>query len=178
MNHLITCSLFIILTFQTFAQSKKEVKAHKIKASMTTIIENGKTINDAKTLFDAKGNEIEKTEYNKEGAIKSVHKFKYNSDGDELEDEQYDATNKLVEKKQNDNLVEQMNEQEVKHVEKKITKYKLLGEKTEEAYFDGLGKSTKKHTYVYDGKGLKTERKTLDADGKVISVKKHVYVTK
>ena len=111
MNYLITSSLFIILTFQTFAQSKKEVKAHKIKASLTTIIENGKTINDEKTLFDAKGNEIEKTNYNKEGTIKSIHKFKYNSDGDELEDEQFDANNKLI--------------------EKKSTKYNLLGERIE-----------------------------------------------
>ena len=63
MNYLILFSFFIILTLQTSAQSKKEVKAHNIKSSTTTIIENGKTINDAKTLFDAKGNEIEKTNY-------------------------------------------------------------------------------------------------------------------
>ena len=150
-------SLVFFNTF-SFSQSKKEVKAHKIKGSMTTIIENGKTINEGKTLFDSKGKEIEKTDYTKEGVLKSIHKIKYNSDGDEIEDEEFDPANKLV--------------------EKKYTKYNLLGEKTEESFFDGAGNDTKKHTYTYDSKGLKTERKTLDPEGKVISIKKHVYITK
>ena len=77
---------------------------------------------------------------------------------DEIEDEEYDSANKFV--------------------EKKITKYNMLGVKTEESYFDINGKLTKKHVYLYDGKGLKIERKTLDADGKIISIKKHVYITK
>ena len=120
--------IFISLHFISFSQSKKEVKQYKIKASAVSVMENGKTINENKTIFDSKGNEIEVTDYNKEGVIKSIHKFKYNSDGDEIEDEQYDANNKLV--------------------EKKITKYNMSGEKTEENYFDATGKPTKKHLYT------------------------------
>jgi hypothetical protein len=55
------------------------------------------------------------------------------------EDEQYDANNKLV--------------------EKKLTKYNASGEKSEEIFYDANGKLTKKHIYTYDGKGLRTERK-------------------
>ena len=93
MKPFITLALLLFISVFSFSQNKKEVKAHKIKGSMTTTIENGKPINDGKTLFDNKGNEIEKTEYTKEGVLKSIHKIKYNSDGDEIEDEQYDGTN-------------------------------------------------------------------------------------
>ncbi len=152
------CFLFILSTTLCFSQSKKEVKEYKIKAAAVSTIENGKTINESKTIFDAKGNEIETTDYNKEGNVKAVHKTKYNSDGDEIEDEQYDANNKLV--------------------EKKITKYNSLGTKLEETFFDTEGKATKKHLYTYDNKGLKIERKTTDIEGKVLSIKKYVYITK
>ncbi len=153
--------IFITLVLSSglsVAQSKKEVIKNKIKGSMVVTIENGKTINEAKSIFDAKGLEIEKTDYTKDGSIKAIHKYKYNNEGDETEDEEYDANNKLV--------------------EKKITKYNAASDKGEEIYYDALGKLTKKHIYTYDAKGLKTERKTLDAEGKVISIKKHVYVTK
>lgn len=154
--------IFIIITSLIsvvgLSQSKKQVKANKIKASMVTSIENGKTINESKTIFDSKGNAIEKTDYNKEGTLKATHKLKYNSEGDETEDEEYDANNKLI--------------------EKTITKYNANADKIEELITDASGKTIKKHVYVYDSKGLKTERKTLDAEGKTISIKKYVYVTK
>ena len=76
----------ILLQQLSFSQSKKEVKMHKIKSSFTTITEKGKTINEGKTIFDSKGNEIEKIDYDKEGNVKSIHKIKYNSEGDETED--------------------------------------------------------------------------------------------
>ena len=91
--------LIVLFQLSVYAQSKKEVKKHKIKASAVSVIENGKTINESKTIFDANGNEIETTDYSKDGTIKAIHKTKYNSEGDEVEDEQYDANNKLVEKK-------------------------------------------------------------------------------
>ena len=109
---ILTISFSCALTIS--AQSKKEVKQHKIKASAVSTVENGKTLYESKTIFDAKGNEIEKTDYNKEGNIKSVHKTKYNSEGDEIEDEEYDGNNKFV--------------------EKRVTKYNMLGEKTEEQF--------------------------------------------
>lgn len=150
--------LFLLSTNTSFSQSKKEVKKHKIKASAVSVVENGKTINESKTIFDANGNETETTDYSKDGSIKAIHKIKYNKEGDEIEDEQYDANNKLI--------------------EKKITKYNLSNDKLEENYFDASGKLTKKHLYTYDSKGLKIERKTIDADGKITSVKKYVYITK
>ncbi len=150
--------LFLGLSLVSFSQSKKQVKEHKIKTTIVVTIENGKTINENKTVFDAKGHELEVTDYTKEGNLKAVHKYAYNSEGDEIEDAQYDANNKLT--------------------EKKTTKYNSKNDKVEENYFDASGKLTKKHLFVYDGKNLKTERKTTDTDGKIVSVKKYNYLTK
>jgi hypothetical protein len=158
MKRYILLAFFIGFCFYGFSQSKKEVKKHKIKASAVSVIENGKTINESKIIFDSNGNEVEVTDYNKEGVIKAIHKTKYNSEGDEIEDLQYDANNKLI--------------------EKKIIKYNSFGEKSEEQFYDATDKPTKKNVYTYDNKGLKTEKKTVDADGKVISIKKHIYITK
>lgn len=90
--------LFVLFQLSVYSQSKKEVKKHKIKASAVSVIENGKTIQESKTIFDANGNEVETTDYNKDGTIKVIHKYKYNSEGDEIQDDEYDSNNKLVEK--------------------------------------------------------------------------------
>lgn len=145
----------VFIAIKGFSQSKKTIKAQKIKTIIETKTEGAKTITESKIIYDKDGNPTEIVDYNKEGQIKSIHKLKYNSEGDEIEDLEYNSSNNLV--------------------EKKITKYSLIGEKTEEVYFDAAGKQIKKTTYTYDSKGLKTEKKTTDDSGKVISVKHYTY---
>ena len=72
----------------TFSQGRKEARKNKLKTSVTSITENGKTFFESKIVFDANGNQIEKTDYNKEGQLKSINKIKYNDNGDEIEDSQ------------------------------------------------------------------------------------------
>ena len=42
---------------------------------------------ESKKTFDSKGQTIEETNYTKDGGVKDIHKTKYNSEGDEIEDE-------------------------------------------------------------------------------------------
>jgi len=69
--------LLFALTSNTFSQSKKEVKKNKIKTCMVVDTEDGKTITDKKILFDKSGEISEETEYDKNGAVKSVNKYNY-----------------------------------------------------------------------------------------------------
>ena len=103
MNRTVLIIISVFTCLFLYSQSKKEVKKHKIKSSYSTSTENGKTIFESKKTFDSKGQTIEETNYTKDGGVKELHKTKYNSEGDEIEDEQYDANNKLTEKKIIDN---------------------------------------------------------------------------
>ena len=67
-----------LLSVGTYAQSKKEVKKNGIKSCMIIDTENGKTTTDKKTLFEKNGEVSEETEYDKNGGIKVIHKYKYN----------------------------------------------------------------------------------------------------
>jgi hypothetical protein len=91
----------IILSSSLFSQSKKEIKKYKIKASLITSTENGKTLNESKIIYDSNGNPVEKTNYAKDGSVKTINKIKYNDNGDDIEDNEYDASNKLIEKNNN-----------------------------------------------------------------------------
>jgi hypothetical protein len=148
-------AFFLLISLLTYSQKKKEIKKYRIRSITTTDIENGKTLNDSKTIFDANGEVVEEINYdNKDGSLKSHHKYKVNSEGDITEDAEYDKAGLK---------------------EKKIYKYNSLGEKTEELIYDKNEKLQKRHVYTYDSKGLKTERKTFDGANAVISVKKYTY---
>lgn len=91
--------LILSFTVLGFAQGKKMVKKLKIKSVVETETEKGKTITDNKSVFNAAGLVVERINYNKEGVIKSIHRYKYNKDNDEIEEAIYDAANLLKEKK-------------------------------------------------------------------------------
>ena len=42
----------------TFSQGRKEARKNKLKTSVTSITENGKTFFESKIVFDANGNQI------------------------------------------------------------------------------------------------------------------------
>lgn len=155
MQRTIILACFLGLFGAVDAQSKKEIKKHGIASVTITETSGGKTITDEKTSYDAKGEEIEKEEYTKEGVLKKTTRNKLNNLGDVIEEEEYDEKNNLK--------------------QKTLIKYNALGDKKEELIYDANKKLIKKHVYVYDNKGLKTERKTLDPAGKLVSTKKYAY---
>lgn len=150
--------IFIIIGFQSFSQSKKDIKKNKIATIVVTETANGKTIDDSKVSYDVNGEIIEKSEYLKDGTLKKTVKYKLNNLGDVVEENEYDEKNTLK--------------------EQTIISYNALGDKKEELVYDGNKKLLKKHVYIYNSKGLKTERKTFDSSGKLVGTKKYTYTFK
>jgi hypothetical protein len=62
--------------------------------------------------------------------------------------------------------------------EKRVMKYDLMEQKTEEQFLDGSGKQIKKHLFTYTANGLKSEKKVYDVNNILISTKKYTYTTK
>lgn len=152
-------SLILISSYSVlFSQSKKDIKKNKITSVAVTESHDGKSITDSKTIYDASGEIIEKTEYTKEGLLKKTIKYKLNNLGDVVSEEEYDERNILKEKTE--------------------IKYNALGDKKEELVYDASNKLIKKNLYVYDAKGLKIERKTVDISGRTIADKKYTYTFK
>ena len=97
MSRLLVLLLFLGLFVN--AQSKKELKENKIKQITTYNYVNklGKTykIKDNYHVYNEKGYLVKEVEYNKEGKLKFVKKYYYNSDNDKIKEELFDNTNKL-----------------------------------------------------------------------------------
>lgn len=111
-------------------------------------------------VYDSKGNKTEETIF--EPAEKQPkpeknvkHVSKYDSDGNEIEQLEYDGSGKLVQKMQ--------------------FSYNSKGDKTLEVTYDGDGKLTKKTVYTFDSKGLRVEKKDYDASNNLMSVRKYQY---
>ncbi len=149
--------IFVLVLLSTFcfSQKKKEIKKAGIKSISITETHSNKTITDSKIFYDSNGNILEEINYDKEGALKSITKYKYNSSGDIIEETEHDDKNILK--------------------EKRLTKYNNLGEKVEELILDKENKQLKKNIITYDSKGFKTERKTYDANNVLVSTKKYSY---
>ena len=152
---IITFIVFMFLANTLFAQNKINIKKHKIKSSIDYDIKLGKNVLDKKEIYDANGEVIEEYSYNKDGKLKSGHKYKRKADGDIIEEIEIGENGKVK--------------------EKRIVKHNENGDKIEEDFYNASNKFTKKNIYVYDSKGLKVERKTYDDKGKLKSMKKFVY---
>lgn len=145
--------LFVLST--GFAQKKKEIKKYGIRLITVNETTQGKTIPDSKSGFDSNGNLVEEVKYNKEGALKSTVRYKYNKSGDVIEESEYDEKNNLK--------------------EKRMTKYDALGQKTEELTINAAGVQIKKEVFVYDSRGLKIEKRIYDSTNNLITTKKTFY---
>jgi hypothetical protein len=115
------------------AQSKTEIinKGIEVKRTYDQDIENGdkeRSLNKEE-FFDAKGQLIEVKEYSDKGQkIKNWEKFKYNIDGDVIEEQELDSKGVLTKK----------------------TEYKYEnGLKTERLEYDGKGRLTERRSYEY-----------------------------
>lgn len=151
-------SLLILLSFMSNAQKKKELRKYGIKSLVITDTQGNKVITDSKIIYNSLGLPVEETNYDKNGALKTITKYKYNTSGDVTEELEYDEKNNLK--------------------EKRTFKYNALEEKTEELITDSTGKQIKKIVYTYDSRGFKTTKQVYDGNNVLISSKKMIYSTK
>jgi hypothetical protein len=140
------------------AQSKKDIRKHKIKITTETIttFENGKETlrNNQFRRFDKEGQVIEEIDYDKNGKLKTKTLSKYNNLEQKTEETTFDANNKQL--------------------VREVYKYDADGEKSEEWHYNEKNELENKSIYTLKN-GLKTERKTYDSKGKLIEVKKYGY---
>lgn len=136
------------------AQNKKTIAKYGINVMLETVTEEGRTVNDLKKIFNKEGEVTQEINYDKTGAVKDITSYTFDKSGN--------------------CILETVTENE-KVVERKIIKYDLSDEKTEELIYDNENKLEKRNLYFYNAKGLKIEKRTLDSSGKVISSHKFIY---
>ena len=147
--------LFTLCASRAYSQSKKEVIKLGIKTSHVSETEGNKTIDLSDISYTKKGEILEETTYDKEGKVKTIHRYQYNKAGQIAMEDEVDENAKLK--------------------ERRFVKYNNFGEKIEEIFYGGDLKLIRRHTYTYDKFSLKTERKTFDAAGNMTEIKKYSY---
>lgn len=175
-----------------FAQSKKEIKAYKIKSTTETVtsFETGKEVTwkaeyDA---YDKDGNTTEQTTWFTDGSVNRKELNKFNSKGDKVEEIVIDNKAKVntpdddkykhVANKYNangDKIEETYFDEKGVQIKKTVTTYNSKGDKTQELTTDAAGKQLKKITYTYDGKGLRTEKAVYGPGDKLLRKHKFTY---
>jgi Skp family chaperone for outer membrane proteins len=188
--------IFALLLFTgmaaAHAQSKKDIKALKIKTATETITswETGKEVTwkSEYSAFDKEGNTTEQVEYNADGSVKRKELNKFNAKGDKVEEiiidnsgnkkpeaddkykhavYRYNAKGKEIEDLRYD--------EKGTLVRKTVTSYNSNGDRIMEITSDGSGKVLKKAINAYDSKGLKTERTIYDGADKMLKKHKFTY---
>ena len=90
---ILLASLALALTVQ--AQSKKEIKANKIKSitvwQADILNEKANGYKDSYEEFDADGHSITSIDYNKDGSIQKKETTTYNANGKKIEETEFDA---------------------------------------------------------------------------------------
>lgn len=158
MKKLLILFLCLMMTALGMAQGRKDIKAGGITSSTVYKYEykSGKEVKtlDAKTTYDANGNETEVYEYDDFGKVTKHEKYTYNASNDKTSQTEYDAAGKV----------------------KKVIKYtyNTEGKKATESEYDAAGKLKKISKYSYYGE-FKTEKQTFDATNKLIQKKVYTY---
>lgn len=141
-----------------FAQSKKDIKKHKIRLVQEYVSEtkNGKTIKylDASKEYDKNACLISDVEYRKNGTIKKKEVHKYNVHKDRIETTEYDS---------------------VGFVHRIVISYSTDDEKAKELYYNEKGELQREVVYLYDDKELKTERRSTNSKKAIESVRTWLY---
>ena len=187
--------LILLSVSDGVAQSKKQVKANRIKSTteFTTETINGKEVNykSTYTVFDKDGNTTEKTEFSVDGNVIHKTSSKFDGKGNKIEENEMVVkevkksdepkpdvkTTKTVTKynSSNDKTEEIVYDGSGKQIKKIQTSYNSSGDKTLEVKFDGNNTLIKKEIYNYDKKGLKIEHKTYDGNNILIEGKKFSF---
>lgn len=188
--------IFAVLLFSGmatgYAQSKKEIKALKIKTATETVTswESGKEVSwkSEYKAFDREGNTTERVEYNTDGSVKRKELNKFNAKGDKAEEIIIDNSgNKKPENEdkykhavyrynaKGDEIEDLRYDEKGTLIRKTVTSYNSKGDKIMEITTDGSGKVLKKTINSYDSKGLRTERSIYDAADKLLKKHKFTY---
>jgi hypothetical protein len=182
--------LFLIL-FLSFAviglqaQSKKEIKANKIKSTTTYQADNSNgtavTYKDQYDEFDKDGRTTKHVEYNSDGSIKRQETTVYDANGNKTEETEYDVKDNINTKKVSKYNVSNDKTEEAEYngsgtlLKTTVYTYNANGDKTGEIVTDATGNILKKIVYTYDVNGLKLTKQTYNAANILESVKKFVY---
>lgn len=200
---LLSALLAVLVSCGLSAQSKKDIKTYKIKATTVnvTLYDAGKQTSSFKesySSYDKEGYTLEDIEYYSDGSVKRKQTNTYDNTKD------HNKTSEIVQK--NDDPKKKSSKDDDDNSDdnskyKKVTYKYNNGNKVEEAYYDETGKLVRKTTYTYtshndkqleidydsynvitrkisytyDNKGLKTEKKISDAKDVVTKVIKYTY---
>lgn len=187
----------IFISICSSAQSKKEVKANKIKSvteyTTETIAGKEVTYKSQYSAFDKGGNTIEKTDFLPDGSVQKKVTAKFDGKGNKLEENEailkedkkpenpkkgdIKNTKTTAKYNSNNNKIEEVVTDAVsgKQIKKTQTSYNSNGDKTIEVGFDGENKLLQKEVFSYDKKGLRIEHKTYDGSNNLTEGKKFVY---
>ncbi len=158
-----------ILAAPLSAQSKKQIKALKIRSTTETTIlyKDGKEISNFKSdvaTYDVNGNTISEVEYNPDGSVKRKESTKY-AGKDKIEE--------VIE-----HPVPVDNNDAPKKYKKTTWKYNAAGDKTEEVEYDAGGNVIKKTTFAYNAKADRAFEMEYDGAGKLVKKTAYGYDTK
>jgi hypothetical protein len=190
----IMTNILVLLSICAFAQSKKQIKALKIKSTTenVTVYEGGTekaTWKSSYQAFDKEGNTIEEITYNRDGSVQRKETAKYSGknkveettlDNGKKDDGDNDSGRKYkkVTYKYNGNgdKTEEVLYDEKGVVIKKITyAYNSAGDKVFEMEYDASGVQTKKTVYGYNGKGLRIDKKVYGPGDVLLKQVKYIY---
>jgi hypothetical protein len=194
---IILVNVLIFISLHAFCQSKKEVKANKIKTTTeyTTETIGGKevTYKSQYDVFDKGGNTLEHTNFFSDGSVQKKVSAKFDAKGNKIEENEtivkedkkpedpkkgdVKNTKTVAKYNSNNNKIEEVVTDAVsgKQIKKIQSSYNSNGDKTIEVRFDGENKLIQKEIFTYDKKGLKIEHKTYDGVNNLVEGKKFVY---
>jgi hypothetical protein len=168
---------------EAFAQKAKDISKYKVKSVSYIITQNveGKelTYKESSIVFDAKGNPVEESFYDKNGKLKKKETYVYNKNNKIVEHVIFDGNGNIKKKEltkynsNNDKIEELTLNGSGKELKKVVIKYNGQGDKTEELLTNEKGIT--KTVFEYDKNGMKREKKVFDGSGNLILTKKYDY---
>lgn len=177
--------LLFIAVLAVNAQSKKEIKANKLKSTTVWQADNSSgttvTYKDTYEEYDKEGHTTLHVEYKSDGTITKKQTAVYDSYGNKTEDTDFDLKDNKNTKTTYKYNANNDKTEEVEYngsgavVKKTVFTYNANGDKTGELITDASGNILKKIVFTYDSKGLKETKQTFNAANILESVKKYVY---
>ncbi|HRS54049.1 MAG TPA: hypothetical protein P5250_05030, partial [Bacteroidales bacterium] len=118
--------------------------------------------------------------YNKNGLIKTKESYKYDNQGNKLEEIKWNNDSLIYHKKYTYNSNSYKTEEiwldnKGKIIQKSVFKLNANGDKIVETVYNNSEQIISTIYYTYNNKKLKTERKTINAKGEIESIKKFSY---
>ncbi len=180
---------FIVILYSSSicSQSKKQIKELHIKSitETTTILNNGNKTpyKSSYILYNKKGKQTSKIEYNSNGNFTLKETAVYDFDGNKIEETIYETTdtpkknikiNSKYDKKGNKTEDFEYN-LEGKLIRKQQFTYYSFNAKKQEITIDVSGKIIRKVIYTYDDDELRKTRQEFNEKNELVSERKYQY---